>query len=167
MIIFWHPAGVCKQLNLFCLSLCNLLAHIRLPYIRWKGTSIALIWGIVAFPTPRIYRDMAWGSDPVNLPSYTLATLPCEGECKWSRRQQQECGKRVQEHLGDCNVQRKMAGLAFHPLQFMQWISTVHSSNGMNERGKFASSFFAISWHACSVLGWFVREEIRNCSFVW
>ena len=70
MIIFWRPAGVCKQPSLFCLSLFNLLAHIRLPYIRWKGTSIALIWGIVACPNPRDYRDMAWGYDFVNLPTY-------------------------------------------------------------------------------------------------
>ena len=55
--ILWSYFGV--QLGsansplLFCLSLCNLLAHIRLPYIIWKGTSIGLIWGIVACPAPR------------------------------------------------------------------------------------------------------------------
>ena len=70
MIIFWRPAGVCKQPTLFCLSLCNLLPHIRLPYIRWKGTSIALIWGIVACPVPRICRDMVLVKDSVNPPSY-------------------------------------------------------------------------------------------------
>ena len=70
MIIFWCPPGVCKHSSLFCLSFCNPLAHIRLLYIRWKGTSIALIWGIIACPNPRGYRDMAWGYDFVNPPSY-------------------------------------------------------------------------------------------------
>ena len=72
MIIFWRPAGVWKQPTLFCLSLCNPLAHIRLPYIRWKGTSIALIWGMVACPVPGIYRDMIMVKDLVNPPSYRI-----------------------------------------------------------------------------------------------
>ena len=69
MIIFWCPPGVCKHPSLFCLSLCNLLAHIRLPYVRWKGTSIALMWCILACSTPSIYRDMKAGYELVNRPS--------------------------------------------------------------------------------------------------
>ena len=70
MIIFWCPPGVWKHATLFCLSLSNLLTYIRLPYIRWKGTSIALIWGILSCSIPRGCIDMKEGSDLQNLPSY-------------------------------------------------------------------------------------------------
>ena len=72
--ILWSYFGVylgsANHLLHFDLSLCNLLAHIRLPYIRWKGTSIALILAIVASPIPSIYRDMVLVKDLVNPPSY-------------------------------------------------------------------------------------------------
>ena len=68
--MYWCPPGVWEHPSLFCLSLWNLLAHIRLPYIRWKGTSIALIWGMVACPTPRGCRDMRALKDMLNPPSY-------------------------------------------------------------------------------------------------
>ena len=54
----------------FGLFFCNALEQINPPYPIWKGTSIALIWGIVACPVPRICRDMALVKDPVNRPSY-------------------------------------------------------------------------------------------------
>ena len=69
MIIFWCPPGVWKHATLFCLSLSNLLTYIRLPYIRWKGTSIALIWGILSCSIPRGCIDMKEGSDLQNHPS--------------------------------------------------------------------------------------------------
>ena len=59
----------------FGLSLCNALEQISPPYPIWKGTSIALIWGIVACPAPRIYTDMARLCECVDQPSYTRS--PC------------------------------------------------------------------------------------------
>ena len=53
----------------FGLSLCNALEQISPTYPIWKGTSIALIWGIVACPAPRIYTDMARLCECVDQPS--------------------------------------------------------------------------------------------------
>ena len=54
----------------FGLSLCSPLEYIRLPYISWKGTFLAFIWGIVACPIPSGCIDMAWLCECVNRPSY-------------------------------------------------------------------------------------------------
>ena len=54
----------------FCLSFCNALEEINPPYPIWKGTSLAFIWGIEAYPAPSIYRDIALFKDLVNPPSY-------------------------------------------------------------------------------------------------
>ena len=60
----------------FGLSFCNALEKINPPYPIWKGTSLAFIWGIEAYPAPSIYRDMALVKDLVNPPSYTPFVLP-------------------------------------------------------------------------------------------
>ena len=59
MIIFWYSPGSANSLLHFGLSLCNPLKQIRLSYIRWKGTSIAFIWGIVVWSATRGCTDMA------------------------------------------------------------------------------------------------------------
>ena len=70
MILFWCPPGVCRHPSIFSLSLCNLLVHNGLPYIRWKGTYIALIWCILAHPVQSICRDIKVFKDSHNRPSY-------------------------------------------------------------------------------------------------
>ena len=62
MIIFWYSPGSANSLLHFGLSLCNPLKQIRLSYIRWKGTSIAFIWGIVVWSATRGCTDMATGT---------------------------------------------------------------------------------------------------------
>ena len=57
----------------FGLSLCNLLQHVRLPYPRWKGTSIALIWGIGVQYKCCIYRDIKCRNFPSDPASYSEA----------------------------------------------------------------------------------------------
>ena len=47
MVIFWYAPGSTNEAQHFRLSLCNLLEHTKLPYIRWKSTCIAFIWGMV------------------------------------------------------------------------------------------------------------------------
>ena len=47
-----------SYLQHFGLSLCNPLEQIRLPYMVWKGTCLAFIWGIMACISPCGYRDM-------------------------------------------------------------------------------------------------------------
>ena len=59
----------------FGLSLCNLLQHIRLPYIRWKGIYIAFIWGIIGCPPPRGCIDMKAVYDLVNRPSLNFVVI--------------------------------------------------------------------------------------------
>ena len=54
----------------FGLSLCNLLQHVWLPYPRWKGTSIALIWGIGVQYKCCIYRDIKCRNFPSDPASY-------------------------------------------------------------------------------------------------
>ena len=54
----------------FGLSLCNLLQHVWLPYPRWKGTSIALIWGIVGLYKCCIYREIKCRNFPSDPASY-------------------------------------------------------------------------------------------------
>ena len=53
MIIFWYSLGSANSLLHFGLSLCSLLEHTGPPYPIWKGTSIASIWGIWAWPVPK------------------------------------------------------------------------------------------------------------------
>ena len=54
----------------FGLSLCNLLQHVWLPYPRRKGTSIALIWGIVGLYECCIYREIKCRNFPSDPASY-------------------------------------------------------------------------------------------------
>ena len=54
----------------FGLSLCNPWEQRWPPYIKWKGTSLAFIWGLLACYTPRIYREMKLFKDLHNPPSY-------------------------------------------------------------------------------------------------
>ena len=70
MIIFWYFLGSTNEAQHFGLSLCNPLTHIKLPYTRWKGTSIAFIWGMVAWSTTRGCIDNAAGTFLLGLPSY-------------------------------------------------------------------------------------------------
>jgi len=46
----------------FGLSLCNPLRYIGLLYSKWKGTSMAFIWGILTYPAPRGCRDIDSGT---------------------------------------------------------------------------------------------------------
>ena len=54
----WSALGSNSIPLYFGLSLCNLLEHIELPYPRWKGTSIAFIWGKEEWSSTWGYRDM-------------------------------------------------------------------------------------------------------------
>ena len=56
----------------FGLSFCNALEDVNPSYPIWKGTSLAFIWGVGAYPVPSIYRDMALVKDLVNPPSYSV-----------------------------------------------------------------------------------------------
>ena len=53
MIIFWYSPGSANSLLHFGLSLCSLLEHTGPPYPIWKGTSIASIWGTLAWSVTR------------------------------------------------------------------------------------------------------------------
>ena len=59
MMIFDVHLGSTDMAQYFGLSPCSPLKDIKLPYTRWKGTSIASIWGTFAWSAPRGYRDMA------------------------------------------------------------------------------------------------------------
>ena len=66
----------------FGLSLCNLLQHVWLPYPRWKGTSIALIWGIVGLYKCCIYREIKCRNFPSDPALYIYG--PCNSFWVWS-----------------------------------------------------------------------------------
>ena len=60
--ILWSYFGVhlgsTNEAQHFSLSLWNSLEQNMLPYLIWKGTSIAFIWGIAAWSIPRGSRVM-------------------------------------------------------------------------------------------------------------
>ena len=67
----------------FGLSLCNLLQHVWLPYPRWKGTSIALIWGIVGLYKCCIYREIKCRNFPSDPASYVTWRICPKSDEYW------------------------------------------------------------------------------------
>ena len=64
-----------SYLQHFGLSLCNPLKQIRLPYMVWKGTSIAFIWGIKASSTTRGCRATKFINLLTTSPSYLYCVI--------------------------------------------------------------------------------------------
>ena len=50
---FWGVLGSANIPQHFGLSLCSLLEQIRLPYRKWKRTSLAIIWGMKPWSAAR------------------------------------------------------------------------------------------------------------------